>query len=175
MKTNATFVLKTMHVVFWVLFIGLCIETGTVLISFLVSEFINPGVTERLYLGRDLLALKRSSGLHYVGIVSFSVYFLAVKAYLAYLVILIFQKLDFAAPFSSEIAALITRISHVALGAGVVALAANGYAKWAYDSGEVGIPRWSGGEFLFLAGIIFIIAQVFQRGTDIQSENALTV
>lgn len=175
MKTNATLVLKVMHVVFWVLFIGLCIQTGTVLVSFLVSEFIGPEGTQRLYLGKHLLDLKSSSGPHYVGVISFVVYFLAVKAYLAYLVILIFQKIDFAAPFSPEVAALITKISHTALGAGLVALAAGGYARWLSKSGVEGIPAWSGEEFLFLAGIIFIIAQVFQRGTDIQSENALTV
>lgn len=175
MKTNATLVLQVMHVVFWVLFIGLCVQTGTVLISFLISEFIYPAVTGRLMLGEELIALKRSSGVHYVGVVSLSVYFLAVKAYLAYLVILIFQRIDFAAPFSPEVATLITRISHVALGAGIVALAAGGYSKWLQKSGIDGITAWSGGEFLFLAGIIFIIAQVFQRGTDLQAENDLTV
>ncbi len=30
-------------------------------------------------------------------------------------------------------------------------------------------------EFLFMAGIIFIIALIFKRGVEIQSENELTI
>ncbi|AYA38560.1 DUF2975 domain-containing protein [Hymenobacter oligotrophus] len=175
MKTKSTLVLTIMHVVFWVLLIGLCVQTGSILISFFVSEFINPVGAQNLYMGLNLAALKNYAEVHYVGVVSFMVYFLAVKAYMAYLVIQIFRKIDFAAPFSSEIAALITKISHNALAAGVVAIVANNYTKWLLKSVSIDIPTWSGDEFLFLAGIIFIIAQVFQKGTDIQAENALTV
>ncbi len=33
----------------------------------------------------------------------------------------------------------------------------------------------SGDEYLFMAGIIYIISQVFKRGIEIQEENQLTV
>jgi hypothetical protein len=40
-----------------------------------------------------------------------------------------------------------------------------------------GLHRYLGGtgEFLFLAGIVFVIAQIFKRGIEIQTENELTV
>ncbi|UYZ59026.1 DUF2975 domain-containing protein [Hymenobacter latericus] len=175
METNPTLVLKIMHGVFWVLFIGLCIETGAVLVSFFVSEFISPAAARDLYQGLDLSALRSVSEVHYGAVVSLEVYFLATKAYLAYLVIRIFQKIDFAAPFSLPVAALITKISRVALSAGIVALATSNYTKWLAKRVVAEVPTWSYGEFLFLAGIIFVIAQVFQKGTDLQAENALTV
>jgi len=31
------------------------------------------------------------------------------------------------------------------------------------------------GEFIFLAGVVFVIAQVFKKGVEIQTENELTV
>ncbi|WP_460676346.1 DUF2975 domain-containing protein [Hymenobacter coalescens] len=175
MKTNSTLVLKVLHTVFWVLFIGFCIQAGSVLISFLVSEFGNPAGAQNLFMGLNLSALKNYSEEHYAAIVSLTVYFLAVKAYMAYLVIQIFRKIDFTAPFNVEIATLISRISHIALGAGVVGLLANRYTKWLLKSAVVEPMSWPGGEFLLLAGIIFLIAQVFQRGTDLQAENDLTV
>ncbi|OON67936.1 DUF2975 domain-containing protein [Hymenobacter sp. CRA2] len=175
MKTDSTHVLKILHVVFWVLFIGFCIQIGSVLISFLVSKFSNPAGAQNLSMGLNLLSLKSYSEAHYAGVVSLIVYFLVVKAYMAYLVIQIFRRLDFAVPFSAEVAALITQISHVALGAGVVGLGAARYSKWLMKSGAVEALTWPGGEFLLLAGIIFLIARVFQKGADIQAENALTV
>ncbi|GAA4376603.1 DUF2975 domain-containing protein [Hymenobacter koreensis] len=175
MKPQSTFVLNLMHGVFWVVFIGLCIQTGAILISFFVSLFINPSGAQDLYMGLDLSELSSFSVEHYAGVVSFTVYLLAMKAYMAYLVIQIFRKIDFATPFSPAVALLITKISQAALQAGVVALIAGSYCKWLTKSGVAVPVGWSGGEFLFLAGIIFIIAQVFKRGTDIQSEHELTV
>ncbi|WP_227609957.1 DUF2975 domain-containing protein [Hymenobacter translucens] len=164
-----------MHILFWILFIGFCIQAGSLVISFLVSEFVNPDAAQNLYMGMNLAALKKYSEAHYISIVSFYVYFVAVKACMAYLVIQIFRKIDMEAPFSAEVAVLITKISHLALGAGVVGLLATRYSKWLMKSDAVETLTWPGGEFLLLAGIIFIIAQVFQRGTDIQAENDLTV
>ncbi|QJX46026.1 DUF2975 domain-containing protein [Hymenobacter taeanensis] len=175
MKTNSTFVLKVMRIMSWVLFVGFCIQIGSVLISVLVSEFLNPGGAQILAMGMDLSALKNYSEAHYAGVVSLTVYFLAIKACMAYLVIQLFRKTDFEAPFSIGVAALITRISFVALSAGVVGLVANRYTKWLVKSGVVETLTWPGGEFLLLAGIVFLIAQIFQRGADLQAENALTV
>jgi hypothetical protein len=31
------------------------------------------------------------------------------------------------------------------------------------------------GETLFLAGVVFVIAQIFKKGVEIQSENELTI
>ncbi|MBT2557423.1 DUF2975 domain-containing protein [Hymenobacter sp. ISL-91] len=175
MKLKSTFVLQLMHGVFWVVFIGFCIQAGTLLIAFFVSLFIKPTGAHDLYMGLDLSELKSFSARHYAGVVSFTAYFLALKAYMAYLVLQIFRKMDFATPFSLAVASLITKISQVALQAGVLALIANAYCKWLTKTGVAVPVAWSGGELLFLAGIIFIIAQVFQRGVDIQAEHELTV
>lgn len=175
MKRDASLVLNLLHVMFWLLFIGFCIQAGGLLISFCVSEFSNPAGAQNLYQGLNLAALKSHSEAHYAGVVSLMVYFLVVKAYMAYLVILIFRRLDLTAPFSLEVAALITRISYVALGAGIVGVGAARYTKWLMKSGAVETLTWPGGEFLLLAGIIVLIAKVFQKGADIQAENALTV
>ncbi|HEX2534257.1 MAG TPA: DUF2975 domain-containing protein, partial [Chitinophagaceae bacterium] len=161
--------------VFWILFIGLCIQTGATLISFFVSLFINREGAADLYLGLNLSELYAFSTWHYVSLVSFLLVLPALKAFIAYLVVKIFMKFNAAQPFSAPLSALISRISHMALGVGVLSLIAQGYARWLAKKGIAVPVDWDSSEFLFLAGIIFIIAQVFKKGIALQTENELTV
>ncbi len=41
MTSQTSSILKTMNVILWIIFIGLCIKTGALLFSFFVSLFIN--------------------------------------------------------------------------------------------------------------------------------------
>jgi hypothetical protein len=63
----------------------------------------------------------------------------------------------------------------VALAAGLIAWAANGYAVWLGKMAGVIRYHWPAAEFLLLAGVVFTIAQVFKRGIELQAENDLTV
>ena len=179
MKASAKQILTILHVVCWVVFIGLLINAGAIPFSYGISLFIPEGANN-LYKGLDLSALKRFSIWYYTCIVSFLVVLPGLKAYLFYLVIRIFSKIDFDHPFSPPAAALILKISQVALGTGILGIIADGYGRWLdkNDLASVDTLRqyWSGStEFLLLAGIIFVIAQIFQRGVEIQSENELTI
>lgn len=175
MKTRTQTILIIMNVIFWVTFVGLCIKTGALLISFCVSLFVNTAGSKDLYLGLDLSELYGHSPAQYVSIVSLMVAMNALKTYITYLVIKIFSKINLANPFSTKVAALITKISHVALGTGILALVAQGYSKWLLNHGHTVGEDWGASEFLFLAGIIFIIAQVFNKGIELRSENELTI
>lgn len=168
-------ILKIVEVIFWIVFIGLCVETGAVVISFFVSMFINPDGAANLYMGLDLSELFEANRDYYIYISSFVITILLLKASMAYLVIKIFLKIDMENPFTSEVSALISAISRVALGAGVISILAEASSDWIMKRG-LSVPySWNAGEFLFLAGIIFFIAQIFERGVSLQSENELTV
>lgn len=168
-------ILKTVQVIFWIVFIGLCIETGAMLISFFVTMFINPTGAANIYMGLDLSQLFEANQDYYIYIFSFIIGILFLKTCMAYLVIKIFLNINMKNPFTSEVSALISAISRVALGAGVISILAEASSKWIMKKG-VPVPySWSAGEFLFLAGIIFFIAQIFERGVSLQSENELTV
>jgi hypothetical protein len=173
-KSNTELILKVMHVLAWVVFIGLCIEAGAMLISYGVSLF-NPVAAGDLYKGMNLSGAMEYSFWQYTYVVSLMVGLVAAKAYAAFLVIKIFGKLNLSHPFEGGVALLIERVSHVILGMGVLVLISNAYADW-LDNRGVSVP---GGEdvegFLFLAGIIFIVAQIFKKGTELQAENELTI
>lgn len=179
MKIATKQVLRILHIVSWIIFIGLCIKTGSILYSFFVSLAINAESAKNLHMGLDLSDLYGFSTRHYVTIVSYIIVLSALKAYIFYLVIKIFLKINFVQPFSTDVSLLISKISHVALGIGILTVVANGYTSWLTKKGVTfsDLEQYLGGagEFLLLGAIIFIIAQVFKKGIEIQSENELTV
>jgi len=174
MKTKTTQILAVLKVISWILFIGLLIQAGAILVSYTISLF-NPIAAKDFYSGLDLSELYNWNIWQYTGIVSFWLSFLLIKAYIAYLVIQIFAKLNLKNPFSIAISSLISKISYAALTAGVLAIIAQGHSKWISKSGVEVIQNWGSSEFLFLAAIIFIIAKVFERGIELQEENELTI
>lgn len=51
----------------------------------------------------------------------------------------------------------------------------NAHHQWMRQNGLPIPENWISGEFIFLAGVIFIIAQIFKKGIELQSENELTI
>jgi Protein of unknown function (DUF2975) len=174
MNINTPQLLSIMKIILWIIFIGLLIQAGALITTYSMSLF-NPEVAKDLYLGLDLSVLREWSMYQYTHHVSFLVAFLLMKAYIAFLVIKIFSKLTISNPFSVPVSKHLSKISYVALTAGVFAIIAQGHTKWLTKSGIEVSGNWSSGEFLFLAGIIFIIAQIFKRGIELQTENELTI
>lgn len=174
MKPNTTTIFSIMNVVFWIIFIGFLIKAGAILISYIVS-LINPIAATDLYLSLDLSDLQSANIWHYTSYVSFVITFLVIKAYMSYIVIKIFQVLDMSRPFSEAVSQLISKLSHITIAAAILAMIAGGYVKWLLKSGFDLNQNFGSSQFLFLAGIIFIIAEIFKRGIALQSENELTI
>ena len=175
MQTSTKQLLTIMKIITWVIFIGLCIKTGALLTSFFVSLFINAEGSKNLYLGLDLSALYGFNQRHYIAIGSLIILNMGLKAFIFYLVLSVFLKTNFVQPFSPKVAELITKIAVVTIITGVLAVLANGYSDWLYKRGVPVDQHWGSAEFLFMGGILFVIALIFKRGIEIQSENDLTI
>jgi hypothetical protein len=74
-----------------------------------------------------------------------------------------------------EVARRLEKISFVALGTWVVTLLSNVYSSLLMKITGKLYGTWLSTEFIFMVGLLFIIATVFKRGVEIQSENELTV
>lgn len=179
MKAKTRKILLYMNITTMVLFIGVCIKTGALMFSLFVSLFIKTTAAKNLYLGLNLSGLYSFNIWHYAAIVSIIIFLSGLQAYILYLVTDIFLKIKFEQPFNSQVSLLISKISYVALGTGVLTWALNSYCEWLINRGVVfpNLQGYLGGgtEFILMGGIIFIIAQVFKRGIEIQSENEFTV
>lgn len=174
MKTKTESILTAMNVLTWVVFIGLLIHAGAIIVSYFIS-IINPEGAKNLYLGLDLFSLRQANFWKYSFTVLLTITLLGLKAYAAYLVILVLSKINLEHPFTMSIALLIEKVSYVILGTWVISMLANAYQEWLRQKGFPITENWISGEFIFLAGVIFIIAQIFKKGIELQSENELTI
>ncbi|WP_333695467.1 DUF2975 domain-containing protein [Flavobacterium sp.] len=176
-KNNET-ILKGLHVMSWIIFLGLCIEAGALIFNWIYAYF-NPVVSQNLYKGLDLSDMYENQYPHFTGLMSFVVMGAILKAYLFYLVIKIFLKLNWVKPFDREIANRIEKISYEAVAIAVLSFIAQKYTTHLIHKGyEVSDVAnfWSDTPaFLMMAAILYIIAQVFKKGIELQNENDLTV
>jgi Protein of unknown function (DUF2975) len=172
-------ILQVLHILSWIFFIGVCIIWGAILISFFVSLFVNPAGAKNLHNGLNLSGLMEYGTGYYAGMVILIVLIWWLKAFMLYWLIKIFRKVNHVNPFTKEVATLIQNISLTTLAISLFMLTANVYSNWLSKKGVVlnNLHEYieGGAGFLFMAGIIYFIAQVFKRGVEIQSENDLTV
>ena len=164
-----------MKVISWIVFIGLCIKTGALVIAFFKSLFINSDAAKDLPMDINLSGLYHFNTMHYIVIVLLILLFLLFKTFIFYLVIKVFSRVNLNRPFSFNVADIVTKISYVSFGTGLVGVGANIYTELLVKKGAYVPLNWEYSEFLFMAGIIFILAQLFKRGIEIQSENELTI
>jgi len=177
MKSQTRFVFNAVHVLIWIVFIGLCIRTGTLIFTLILNLFFDIVEIQDLLedVTPDIGKLYEYRRVHHYSLYSLIIIYSAIHTYIAYLAVKIFRKLRLEKPFSEGVTALISHMSYVALGTGILAMAAEGYTEWISRQGVDISKNWNGGSFLLLAGIIFILAEVFRRGTELQYENELTV
>ncbi|MCH7405050.1 DUF2975 domain-containing protein [Belliella aquatica] len=165
-------------VVIWIIFIGLCIKAGVLMFTFTYSLF-KPVVSQNLYEGLNLNTLQDNHFWYYVATLSLLILVSVLKAYIFYLMIKVFLKINLVHPFSNEITKLISKIGAVAIQTGISIIIASSYIEWVGKRFEQSIPvggfLGSSLEYIFMGAIVYAIAQVFKRGVEIQSENELTI
>lgn len=173
-KNRTEQILRVMYVLSWIAFIGLLVKTGAILVSYSVS-LIHPEASHNLYRGLNLHDLRDYNLWFYTQAVSFMVAFSGMKAYVFYLVIRALSKVNLRSPFTLDVAHLLEKISYVLLGIWVVALLHNAQTEWFAKRQVVYLDQWATEGFFLMAGLVFIISQIFKRGVEIQAENELTV
>ena len=170
--------LMLITVVIWSIFIGLCIQAGTLLFTFTYS-FFKPTVAKDLHEGLNLYPLFLEEGWFYIGIVALILGLAFLKTQLFYTMIRILLKIDLIHPFSMEISRKIGTLSYIAFEIGMFLILSNAFAGWlvkrGFDMDRLQTYLSGTFEFLLLSALLFAIAQVFKRGVEIQNENELTV
>ena len=178
MSKRNNFVFKGLHIVAWVIFVGLCIEAGGLIVNFIFSIY-KPEFVQNLYQKLDLSEMyKRSKGAFF-GMYSFILFISILKAYLFYVVIRLLSKLNLSKPFNSFVSEQITQISYYTFSIGILSYIARQTAKNLQHHGYV-IDNlnefWADSQaFILMAAVIYDIATIFKKGVEIQNENDLTV
>ena len=144
----------------------------------LVASFINPDWAKRTYeADLNIFSIREHSIGFYVYAMCLTIAVSALKALIWYVVFKLLSKLKLQTPFSMEVEKKLERIAYLLLGVWIVSsIFWKIYIYYLLEATGIQLPtNSSGDEYLFMAGIIYIISQVFKRGIEIQEENQLTV
>lgn len=182
MEIKTATILKVLNILSWVLFIGLCIEAGSVLFNALYVSFYNPEGARYLFGNVDVSSLLAfDKGYYYVLLL---LIFIAsvFKALLFYFIVKVFtdKQLDFSQPFNKGFGKFLVQITYISFGIGLFSYSAAGLISWLSGSGISLLPveafRIGGADvWLFMGVVLWVIAIIFKKGIEIQSENELTV
>jgi hypothetical protein len=174
-------ILNLLLVLAWVIFVGLSIEAGSFLTN-IIFTLVNPGVVPRLWHQVDMPELFRYDRGYFIVVLLIFCIVSTVKAWLFYLIIRLLhnKNVNVAQSFSSVVQRFILQITFVSVLIGFFSIFGVRYIEWLSAQG-VKMPnaiylQISGGDvWLFMAVVLYVIAQVYKRGVEIQSDNDLTI
>jgi hypothetical protein len=178
MSNTNNFVFLVVKIVSWIIFVGLCIEAGALIVNFVFSLF-KPEVVHNLYQKLDLSEMYSRSTWTFYNIYSFLLVISILKAVLFYVVINLTLKINLTKPFDSFVSKQISLMSYFTFSIGIISYIAKEYSKHLMHKGY-NIDKlnqfWVDSEaFILMSAVIYVIAIIFARGVEIQNENELTV
>jgi hypothetical protein len=178
MSKNSQFIFTVLQIIAWIIFVGLCIEAGGLIINFLFSVF-KPEFVGNLYQKLDLRNVYLQSKWVFFGMYSFIIAIALLKAHLFYLVITLLLKFDLAKPFNSFVSDKIKSFAYYTFSIGIISHIASevnkNVQKHSYELEKLN-DFWNDSQaFLLMSAVIYIISVIITKGVEIQNENDLTV
>ena len=172
------FIFTILSVVAWIIFVGLCIEAGALIVNFIFSIF-KPEMVHNLYQKMDLSQIYHDNKIAYFSMYSFTLVIAVLKAYLFYILIRLTTKLDLEKPFSSFVSKQISQISSITFSIGLLSYIAREASKnlqrHGYELDQLDKFWVDSDAFILMAAVVYVIAVIFKKGIEIQSENELTI
>lgn len=182
MKITTQQMLKILLVLSWIIFIGVCFEAGGFLFNTFYTLVINPVDAAHFWPRVDLSGLYRFDRGWFM-VETFLMCAVAVlRAWIFWLIVKLLhdKKLDLSQPFNKEVGRFMMQMAWLALLTGLISWRAADYTEWFVKQGvkmpELRYLRIGGADvWLFMGVVLYVIAQMFKRGIEIQTENELTV
>ncbi len=181
-KITTEQVLKVLHVLAWIIFIELCVNAGAILFNAIYVFSYNAIAVQSFWQGIDFSSLWNHDHGWFLTIVSQMFIIEVLKAILFFVIIKLFlkNKLNFSKPFTNDLKNSLLLICYICLG---ISFFANFGKKYATEMTFRGVQmpelhqlNFVGADvWLFMAVVLFVIAQLFKRGIEIQQENDLTI
>ncbi len=177
MKTRTEIILLALKYLALVAAIGFSIECGSQLFYF-VASFINPDWAKNGYnYEQEWFQIHEYNTWYYVCVMSLAISISATKALIWYLIFGLLLKLQLKSPFSMIVTQKLVTISYLLFGRCILmTIIGKTYAHYLTEATGITLPaKYTGDEYFFIAGIVYIISQIFKRGIEMQEENQLTV
>lgn len=169
------FVFKLLHIVAWILFIGLCIEAGGLIVNFIVS-IVKPEFVKNLYQKLDLSNIYAKSKWLYFSTYSFIIVIAVLKAILFYKLVSMMLRLNLDNPFTDFVAKNISMISYIILSIGFISYSGRYFfKKYLQQNESIWIFLEDNKAFILTGSVVYIISIIFKKGIELQRETDLTV
>ena len=173
MLTTNNLVFKGLKIVAWIIFVGLCIEAGGLLVNFIFS-IVNPEMVDNLYQKLDLSEMYNRSKWAFFSMYSFILFIAFLKAYLFYIVVKLVTQINLSKPFNSFVSKQISQISYYTFSIGLLSYIAKQSAKnlqhHNYNTKMLN-PFWTDAQaFILMSAVIYVIAIIFAKGVEFQEE-----
>ncbi|QHI39334.1 hypothetical protein IMCC3317_47440 [Kordia antarctica] len=161
MNSKTELLLKIMRFLAWIAFIGLLIKAGALIMAFGVS-IDNSEAAKDLYRGMDLSRYETYSFVQYSMIVMYHILVYIMLAYIALFATKLLSTINIEKPVTKTVADLLNKISIAILGVLILAILHNVHVA-ILEKYEAIIPEYIASEFIFLAGIVYVLAELFKR------------
>lgn len=178
MLSTNKIVFKVLQIITWIIFVGLSIEAGGLIVNFIFSIY-KPEFVQNLYQKLDLSDMYERSKWAFFSTYSFILVIAILKAVLFYIVIRLASKIDLSRPFNSFASNQISQIAYCTFSIGLLSYAAresaNRLERHGFETSNLD-QFWADSQaFILMAAVIYVIAIIFKKGMEIQNENDLTV
>lgn len=182
MSKRTNYLRIALMLVAWIIFVGLSIDAGGYLTNTIYTLFINPELAKNFWTQIDLFKLYQFNQSHYVTLTVLMVITSILKALMFYLIAKIFydKRLNLSKPFNEAVNRFVSNIAYLALGIGLFSYWGTKFSQYLVKQG-VELPQVHelslGGAdvWLFMGVTMLVVAFIFKKGVDIQTENDLTV
>lgn len=182
MTIKTDYILNALHVLSWIVFIGLCLDAGIFIVYTVLTLVLEPAVAAKMWKEVDLAAVYNYSQSHFVTLTSLIIITTILKALMFYVIVLFFYKKNFnlAKPFNETTKKFVLKLGYLSLGIGFFSSWGTGFVEGLVRKG-VSIPdlrfmRLAGADVWWFMGIVLmVIAFIFKKGIELQNENELTV
>lgn len=182
-KITTQQILKVLQILSWIIFIGLCIEAGTIVANTFFALVINPEGTENYWEGADYLSsLYKYDYGHFLALTITMIIVAVIKAFMFYSIVNLFTRknLNMSQPFNLDLRRFILKLSYFAFAIGLFSYYGFKYSVWLSQQGlktaDLSALNLAGADvWLFMGVILFVIVQIVKRGIEIQNENDLTI
>ena len=180
MKTQH--ILIVLQVIAWILFVGLCIEACAFIVHSIAVLIYNPEGASKFWAQANLSELYYFNKSHFITQTSLLVIVSVLKALMFYLIVRIFhdKRLNVEYPFNQTNGKFIQNIGYIALGIGIFSSWGTNFSGQMVNLGvqmpDIKDMGFGGADvWLFMSISLLVIAHIFKRGIELQTENDLTI
>lgn len=182
MNAKTDYFLKALNVLSWIIFIGLCVQAGGIIVNTFITLWLNPAGAGKFWMEINLIELHQYNQSFFITLASQIIIVAVLKAIMFYLIVKTFhdKKLTLSEPFNETVRQFIALIAWLALGIGLFSHWGTKFTENLIAQG-VNLPNiqqmgLAGADVWFFMGVaLLVIARIFKRGIELQNENDLTI